>query len=124
VSSVRIPVGRAEQLDHQCDVDQDLQSDEQDEEGQIELDLAYSHRRDDASKQANRRIRERVDEFGNQEKDPAWLPRSREHLHEVEDETADKDQPVQPQRRGKNLPDDSHPDNPLVRVVGDGIRGA
>jgi len=95
-------------LQGECDVDEDLYSDDEDEEREIELHAAQAERRDDLAQKPQRRIRDGVDELGHDEERAPRLPGASEDLHEVEDEAPDEDEPIEPKESGEHLPDQRH----------------
>jgi len=95
-------------LEHQSDVDQELNADEENEEGEVEIDAAEAQRWHESSNRLDRRVGNREDAFHQDEERTPRLPVAREDSDEVEDESTDQDKPIEPQDGGKNLTDGAH----------------
>lgn len=70
---------------------QDRDHEEQHNESQVQLDLTYAQWRQDPPQRTQRRIRRRIDPFGNDEKGTTRAPIARENLDPVNDQPSNED---------------------------------
>ena len=85
-------------LERACDLDKNLQADEQNQKSEIEPDRTDTNRRNDSAQQLQGRIGDGVDELRNDQQNPARLPIAGEDLDEVEDQPDDEDDPINKER--------------------------
>jgi len=85
-------------LKRACDLDENLQTDEQDQKSEIEPERTNTNWWNNSAQQLQGRIGDCVDELRDHQQNAAGLPIAGEDLHKVEGNSNDQNDPINKER--------------------------